>query len=49
MNNSSKMSAYRRNFDETKYMFFSIKNKELLERCNEIWNKFSNTTQKTKN
>ena len=34
-----KMSAYRRDFDETKYMSFLIKDDQLLERCNKIWNK----------
>ena len=40
------MSAYKRDFDETKYMIFLIKNHELLKKCNEIWDKFSNTIQK---
>ena len=31
-----KMSAYRRDFYETKFIFFFIKNDELLEKCNEI-------------
>ena len=31
------MSAYRRDFDGTKYMSFSIKNYELIEKYNEIW------------
>ena len=31
-----KMSAYRRDFDETKYMSFLIKDDELLEKYNEI-------------
>ena len=30
------MRAYRRDFDETKYVFF-IKDNELLEKYNEIW------------
>ena len=34
-----KMSAYRRDFDETKYMSFLIKDDELLEKYNEIWEK----------
>ena len=34
-----KMSAYRRDFDETKYMSFFIKDDELLEKYNEIWEK----------
>ena len=31
------MSAYRRDFDETKYISFLIENDELLEKYNEIW------------
>ena len=31
-----KMSAYRRDSDETKYISFLIKVEELLEECNEI-------------
>ena len=34
-----KMSAYRRDFDETKYMSFLTKDDELFEKCNEIWEK----------
>ena len=30
------MSAYRRDFDETKYIGFLIKDDELLEKYNEI-------------
>ena len=41
----SKVSAYRRDFDKTKYMFFFIKDKELLEKYNETWGKVSNTTK----
>ena len=33
------MSAYRKDFDETKYMSFLIKNNELLQKYNGIWNK----------
>ena len=33
------MSAYRRDFDETKYRSFLIKDDELLEKCNENWEK----------
>ena len=33
----SKISAYRRDSDKTKYMSFLIKNYELLEKYNEIW------------
>ena len=38
-----KMSAYRRDFDETKYMSFLIKDDELLEKYNEIWEKVKNS------
>ena len=42
-----KMSAYRRDyFDETKCMSFLIKNDELLEKYNEIWEKVSNSIKK---
>ena len=34
-----KISAYRRDFDETKHMSFLIKGNELLEKYNEIWDK----------
>ena len=40
------MSAYRRNFDETKYMPFLIKDNELLEKCNGIWDKVSSVIKK---
>ena len=33
------MSAYRRDFNETKYMSFLIKDHELLEKYNETWDK----------
>ena len=33
------MSAYRRDFDGTKYMSFLMKDDELLEKYNEIWRK----------
>ena len=42
----SKMSACIRDFDETKYISFLIKNEELLEKYNEIWDKISNTVKK---
>ena len=32
-----KMNAYRKEFDEIKYMSFLIKDDELLERYNKIW------------
>ena len=34
-----KMSAYRRDFDKTKYISFLIKDHEFLEKNNEIWKK----------
>ena len=37
-----KMRAYRRNFDDTKYMSFLIKDDKLLEKYNKIWEKASN-------
>ena len=37
----TKMSAYRKDFDETKYISFLIKDNELLEKFNEIWDKIS--------
>ena len=45
----SKMSTYRRDFDETKYMSFVIKYDELfelLEKCNGIWEKVKNDIKK---
>ena len=41
-----KMSAYRRNFDETKYMSFLIIDDELLEKYNEIWDKVLKSLKK---
>ena len=40
------MSVYRRDFDETKYMSFLIKDDELLEKYNEIWEKVKNSIKK---
>ena len=37
------MSAYRRDFDETKYMSFLIEDDELLKKYNEIWKKVENS------
>ena len=42
----SNMSAYRKNFDETKYISFSIKDNELLEKYNEVWEKVKNSLKK---
>ena len=35
------MSAYRKDFDETKYISFLIKDDEFLEKYNKIWEKVS--------
>ena len=40
------MSAYRKDFDETKYMPFLIKDVELLEKYNETWEKVRNNLKK---
>ena len=44
--NTSKQSAYRKDFDKTKYMYFLIKNYELLEKYDRIWGKFRNVIKK---
>ena len=36
------MTAYIKDFDETKYMSFLIRDDELLQKHNEIWRKFKN-------
>ena len=41
-----KMSAYRKDFDITKYTSFLIKDDELLEKYNEIWEKVKNSLKK---
>ena len=40
------MSAYRRDFDKTKCMSFSIKDNKLFEKYNDIWKKVSNIIKK---
>ena len=40
------MSAYRRDFDKTKCMSFFMKDKNLLEKYNEIWKKSQQHYQK---
>ena len=40
------MSAHRKDFDETKYMSFFIKDDELLKKYNEIWEKVKNSLKK---
>ena len=37
------MCTYRRDFDETKYMSFLVKDDELLEIYNKIWEKIKNS------
>ena len=41
-----KMTAYRKDFDETKYISFLIKDDEFLEKYNEIWEKVQNILKK---
>ena len=41
-----KTSAYRRDFDETKYISSLIKDDELLEKYSEIWEKVENGLKK---
>ena len=41
-----KLSAYGRDFDETKYMSFLIKDNEFIGKYNEIWHKISNNIKK---
>ena len=40
------MSAYRKDFDETKYVSFLIKDDKLLEKYNEMWGKVKNSIKK---
>ena len=40
------MCTYRRDFDESKYIYFLIKDDELLEKYNEIWEKVRNSIKK---
>ena len=41
------MTAYSKNFDETNYIIFMIKDDEFLEKYNKIWDKFSNSMKKS--
>ena len=43
------MRAYRRDFDETKYMSFLIKHDELLQKYDENWEKVKNSIKKPDN
>ena len=40
------MSAYRRDFAESRYMPFLIKDDELIEKYNEIWEVVKNSIKK---
>ena len=40
------MTAYRKDFDETKYMSFLIKDNELFKKYNETWEKVKNSLKK---
>ena len=42
----TKMSAYRKYFDETKYMYFLIKDDKLLEKYNEFGKKLKIVSKK---
>lgn len=39
-------NGYTKRFDETKYIFFLIKDDKLKEKYNNIWNKVSNSIRK---
>ena len=39
MHISSKNAGYRKDFEETKFTSFLIKDDELLEKYNEVWEK----------
>ena len=41
-----KMNKYRKDFDETKYVTFFIKDDKSLEKYNEIWDKVKNSLKK---
>ena len=41
-----KMNGYKKRFDKTNYMSFLIKDNELLEKYNKIWDKISNNIKK---
>ena len=40
------MTEYRKDFDETKYMSFLIKDNELFKKYNETWEKVKNSLKK---
>ena len=41
-----KMTAFRKDFDETKFMSLLIKDDQLLEKYNEIWEKVRDTLKR---
>ena len=41
-----KITIYTKRFDETKYIFFLIKDDKLKEKYNNIWNKVGNSIRK---
>ena len=41
-----KISAYRKDFDDTKYISFLVKDNELLKKYNKIWKKLKNSVKK---
>ena len=41
-----KMSAFRKDFDETKYISFLIKDDESLKKYNKIWKKLKTSSKK---
>ena len=43
---TSKLSAYLKDFDETKYISFLIKDNKLSEKYDEIWSKVSKVIEK---
>ena len=45
MHISTKTTVYRKDFDETKFTSFLMKDDELLEKYNEIWEKVKETLE----
>ena len=40
------MAAYRKDFDETNFLCLLIEDDELLEKCNDIWEKVKDNHKK---
>ena len=40
-----KMTAYRKDFDEAKFVSFLLKDDKLFGKCNEIWDKVSSAIE----